>query len=372
MLAASVALLAQACARVPRPQFATIPAAADTVWYISARARVDGRDSRLLSDSLEFGFAVFARQPVADPARGTVELVLVDSMTMSEGAFAAALARRVDANAAPDDYAVWYVHGFGTSRHEVWTHAAMARVRTEGAAPWVVFSWPSNGSGVTWPRLDDLVTRAYRQDSAMASSSRAAYIGAQRVVTTTLGAQRVLLVAHSLGAQLVGEALAEDVTLRSELGAGPLRALAFVAPDVESRRFADYLVPAVTPLARRVLLYTSSRDRVLGLSRAVNESQRAGLHDGSPLVRTGLETVDVSRGPVAGGWLQRNAGNHHGIRLAAGALFDLTRIVGAERSGECRVAMGTATHEQPSLWRLTPAPTPLQVPAGEACRTAGR
>lgn len=325
----------------------------DTVWYISARARENGRATLRLTDTLEYGYAIFTRPAGGDRFTSRLRNALVDSVGLSESEFVTQLRARIRAHAAPHDFAVLYVHGFGTSLHEAWTFANTARARTGAEAPWIAFAWPSNGSGVAPPRRGEIFSRAYRDDSATAAGSHQAFAQATRTVIEAIGAPQVVLVAHSLGGQVVGETLAEDLALRTMLGASPLRAVAFVAPDMEARRFAEFVVPSVNPLTRRVVLYTSSRDRVLALSRAISNSERAGLHRGVPLMHDGLETVDVTAGLRAGGWLQQTFGTRHGVGGASGSLFDISWVVGPERSSTCRLALGTATEGVPGVWHLT-------------------
>lgn len=350
---APIAALAVACAPPPPVSIPPVPATADTVWYVSARERIDGRDSRQLADSLEYGFAVYARRR-ADPwITGRVELALADSARLSREEFVAALRARTMRVEAPEDFAVLFVHGYGTSLREAWSHVVSSRLRARSRAPWVVFCWPSNGAGVDWPRPGELFSRAYRDDSAAATASRPAFAQATRATLAAVGGGRLVLAAHSLGAQLVGEALAEDLPLRITLGADPLRAVAFIAPDVESRRFGDYVVPAVSPLARRVVLYTSSRDRLLTFSRQIHKSDRAGLARPRALVRPGLETVDVTDGVAAEGRWQRVFGTHHAIRRAASTMYDLAHVVGAGLAADCRAVLLSATLAADGSWRLT-------------------
>jgi hypothetical protein len=252
---------------------------------------------------------------------------------------------------------VLYVHGYATSLHEAWTYAAVARVRTGADAPWIAFAWPSNGSGIASPRIGALFARAYHDDSAAAASSRPAFVRALRSVIAGTGASRLVLAPHSLGAQVVGESLADDLPLRISLGATPLRAVAFIAPDVESRRFAEYIVPAVSPLTRRVLLYASSGDRVLALSRGINKS--AGLHDGTRSHPWGSGRRRLDR--AGAGMAAAGVFTHHAIHRASGTLFDLARVVGAERVPDCRLTLGTATLGGDRIWRLGPA-----IPRGAA------
>jgi esterase/lipase superfamily enzyme len=76
----------------------------------------------------------------------------------------------------------------------------------------------------------------------------------------------------------------------------------FVAPDHDAARFADTLVPALRGARIDCVLYTSRRDRALTISRRMHDTPRAGLAEPAPLVRDGLETVDVTDAFAADGW----------------------------------------------------------------------
>lgn len=361
----TIAILAIALGACARPRHsATSPAAApiDTVWYVSTREREEGRDTRTLAAEMEYGLALFHHAADADPRTGSLALALVDSVQLTQSAFVAALRERAGDTTAPQDYAVFYVHGFGTSLHEAWTFAAASYVRGGDRAPWIAFCWPSNGAGIARPTLREPLSQAYVDDSTEAVASRPAFARALRTVIGAAGASQVMLVAHSLGGQLVSESLASDDSLRVFLGAAPLRAIAFVAPDVEARRFTEYVVPALDPLTDRLVLYSSSRDRVLQVSGDRSLTRRAGRHRSSPLTHDGLETVDASEAVRAEGWLQRSFGNHHAIGQATGTLFDLSWIVGGRRAPECRLAIGSATQGASGVWVLADsAPTAAMV-----------
>lgn len=351
----SIAILAialGACARAKRAVAPPATASIDTVWYVSTRARDDGRDTRALADSMEYGLALFHHSAAADTRSESLDLTLVDSVRLTAADFVAALRERVRATIAPQDYAVFYVHGFGTSLHEAWAFAATSHLRGGDRAPWIAFCWPSNGAGIARPTLSEPLSQAYIDDSTMAVASQAPFALALQEVVDAVGAGQVMLVAHSLGSQLVSETLARDDSLRVFLGAAPLRAIAFVAPDVEARRFTEYVVPALDPLTDRLLLYSSSRDRVLRVSGDRSLTRRAGLHSSTPLTHAGLESIDASHGVRAEGWWQRTFGNHHAIGQATGSLFDLSWIVGGRRAPECRRQIGTATSRASGVWVL--------------------
>lgn len=342
----------------------------DTTWYVSTRARERGLDTRRLSDSLEFGFVITTRPGAGDPLTEGFDATLVDSLQLSPSAFVESVRERLRTSNAPDAAAILYVHGFGTSLHEAWQHAVHAGIRSRSPGPWIVFCWPSNGHGIDWPRRGELFWRAYRDDLVSAAESRAPFTRAAQFVLDAVGSDNLMLLTHSMGVQVAGEALASDSALRRRLAASPLRAAMFYAPDVAGERFSGFIIPAVKPLARRLLLYASTNDRLLAISRSVNKAERAGLIYGSAgtlLSLEGLESVDVTRGAAAENIWQRNLGSHHALRRSSGALFDIAYIVGGRLPATCREVLGTATRRTDGTWRLTSRPTP-PVDSLAACR----
>jgi esterase/lipase superfamily enzyme len=344
------------------------PTAVDTLFYISARDRAAESGPPQLAAALEYGVVMTRRPRLDDPTSDGARIAILDSVLLTREAFIAALQARVPYDAPAQEFAVLYTHGYGTSLHNLWEHSALARLRSRGEQPWIVFAWPSIGSGVAWPREGEILTSAYRQDSAAAAASRGKYAEALTTVHEAIGGARLLPVAHSLGGQLVGETLREDVALRARLSSDPLRALAFVSPDVEMRRFGEVLVPAVRPLTQRLLLYASADDRVLFFSERVNDSFRAGrvreVADG-PAVFEGLESVDMTDGQYANSWIVNAFGTRHALRRKSAALFDLVHLVGAQRDASCRQSLGTAERLTSGAWRLTPVevPSPRQAAA---------
>lgn len=200
------------------------------------------------------------------------------------------------------------------------------------------------------------------EDSAAASNSRPAFATLLGTLIDAAGSQQLLVVAHSLGAQLVGETLTADSTLRRTLERAPLRALAYFAPDVATSRFNQVVLPATSPLARRVVIYASSNDKLLTLSRTVNRSERAGLLRGNAALPVGLDLVDVTRGLSAENRVQRLFGSHHALRRATSALFDLFTVVANGLPPACRESFGTARVNTRGVWELTDVLPPWDHP----------
>ncbi len=353
----AVAAFASACAR-PTPGV-TAPMMVDTLFYVSARAREDGRDVARLADSLEYGIVLTRRPRLADPLTDAARIEILDTLPLSRAAFVDILAGCAGATADSARFAVMYTHGYGTSLRNLWEHAALARLRARGTQPWVVFAWPSIGSGVAWPRAGEVLTAAYRADSASAAASHGAFASALATAHEAIGGARLMLIAHSLGGQLIGEAFHDDSTLRARLRDDPLRAVAFVSPDIERQRFVTRIAPATAPLTQRLLLYASADDRVLFFSERVNESERAGRIADELLPRVvDVEAVDMTDGQYANSWLVHTFGTRHALRRKSAALFDLIHIVGAQRSPDCRLTLGTAVAVEAGVWKLTSVPVP--------------
>lgn len=335
------------------------PVVTDTVWYVSSRARDDrGRDTRRFADSLEYGLVVTQIEPRGDPVMDRLELRFVDSTRMTAAAFTAALRARAAATPGGDSLVVVGVHGFGTSLREAWAYSAEARVRARSTSPWLAFCWPSNGAGAAWPRAGEFFSRAYREDSIAAAASTPALVRTLRALVDAVGGRNLLVVAHSMGSQLVSATFG-DSTLREKLSAAPhrLRGLAFVAPDISTVYFGQQVLPRLGTVARRVVVYASTDDRMLKLSRTVNDTERLGLLRDNTLPFLGVETIDVTNGAAAESSAQRMVGTHHAVRRESAALFDL-HIVARGYSPACRALVKTAALDPRGIWKLTAQPLP--------------
>lgn len=317
----------------------------DTIFYVSARARDGGNDTHELASGLEYGMAMVHRHR-RTPDDGGITRDIADSLRLDSLAFVSALRTRLLQQPAPFDFAVLYVHGMGTSLHEAWQHTAAARTNAGGDIPWIVFCWPSIGAGLTWPARNAVFTAAYRRDSVMADSARQAFAVALGVIRDGVSSAQLVLASHSLGGQLVGESLRTDEAIRRPLLAAPLRAVAFLMPDVPAERLRDTIAPTLPDIAARRVLYVSRRDRVLAVARMIRRSERGGLRTDTtwlPPDRSLMETVDVSDATTDEGWFQRQFGTHHAMKRQVGLLLDLVHIVGAGRAVECREQLGVAT-----------------------------
>lgn len=349
-----------------------IEGGADTIYYVSSRARHDGRDSRALATSLEYGVAIMRRHRGSPDDRGASRDI-IDSTIIDSLAFVRQLRERMTQQTAPYDFAVLYVHGMGTSLHEAWQHTAAARGLAERDVPWIVFAWPSAGAPVTWPTGDALFTAAYRRDSAMAQQASHHFRPALATILEAMPPTQLVLASHSLGGQLVGESLRGTARMNDTLRAQPLRAVAFLMPDVSTTHFRDTIVPLFVPLAHRRVLYVSRHDRVLTLAHIADGITRTGLRTRPGWTTPDTvrwETVDVTRARTTEGWFQQRFGTHHAIKRQRGLFEDLVHVVGAQRAAVCRVQTNMATRTADGVFELGHMPLPLMALA--ACELTAR
>jgi esterase/lipase superfamily enzyme len=334
----------------------------DTTWYITNRARRDGRLVRAAADSLEFGFVVSRFRQRVGPGTGGpfvegMDADQIETKQLSRDDFTAALRARDSTGTAG---AIMYVHGYAVTFGLAITQASDIGHRGSHRGAVVVFAWPAHASVVSWPSTSAVFTRAYRNDSAMAVASHPAFREAASIVRDATGGGNLTIVGHSLGSRLVSEALAEPSALRDSLVAKPLPSLVLFAPDIGLSRFRDTLAASLRPVAARRIVYASDDDRLMTISRLVNHEYRAGQATAArTLVPLGIELVDVTNGRRVNGALLRLVEPGHGMRYASAALYDFFSVVrGVPES--CRPASGIAERAEDGTWRLSGGPVPAE------------
>jgi len=88
---------------------------------------------------------------------------------------------------------------------------------------------------------------------------------------------RVWLLANSMGAQVVADALSllyEDPALAD--ADTEIEDVVLTAPDVDGKEFNERFKQQITALADHLTVYVSSNDRALVMSRLINRSSRLG------------------------------------------------------------------------------------------------
>lgn len=172
-----------------------------------------------------------------------------------------------------------FLHGYRTTLASGLMRAAQLKVDMKIEGSVVLYSLPSRG---TW--------WAYGGDRDAAADP----IAAEHVrdlllaLSKDTGAERIHLVAHSLGSEMLMRALNELWKMEQPNPPKPFGEVIFAAPDVDHQDFVS-IVPRITELSERVTVYASQRDLPLMLVSWLVEKSRAGF---DPAKLAGLPNVD--------------------------------------------------------------------------------
>ncbi len=215
-----------------------------------------------------------------DPQR---HYAVSETVMMDRAGFRAELARQLQLRPTTQREAVLFVHGFNTSFIEGVYRVAQLGHDLNLSAVMLHFSWPSLGAPLAY---------AHDRDSALYSRD-----GLEAMIreSAASGSQRLLLVAHSMGSQLLMETL-RQIALRGDRALlNRIGGVILISPDVDVDVFRMQ-AQAIGVLPQPFLIVTSQRDRILQLSaQLTGQPQRLGnLADPARLDGLEVTLLDVS------------------------------------------------------------------------------
>jgi esterase/lipase superfamily enzyme len=208
-------------------------------------------------------------------------IVLKELTMMNADDFYGALRQEYDERAPENRSAFVFIHGFKTSFDDAAYRTAQLAYDLNFEGVPIMYSWPSK---------DNLL--AYRDDRREADRSwRHLQYFVERVARES-GALRIHLIAHSMGNQLLVNAL-DGLGRQPEIK--PLfDNVIMAAPDVDAKTFTEQNWAGIQDAAKRFTLYASSDDWALKVSRELNDFVRLGEAGGTLVVVPGLDTIDAS------------------------------------------------------------------------------
>jgi esterase/lipase superfamily enzyme len=202
-----------------------------------------------------------------------------------------------------------FVHGFNSSFEDAARRAAQLAYDLDFDGTPMLYSWPSQGSAT-----------AYAVDEASVGISGRKMSEFLEGVVAESGAERVHILAHSMGNRALIEALQTYLAKRAPDNRQHIFGqIVFTAPDVDR----DYFIDAIEPLrsaADRVTLYASSNDYALRSSQFLHGAPRAGTAGEFIIRLAGLDSIDMSSVPG-------DALGHTYFAANAGAIFDIFRLL---------------------------------------------
>jgi esterase/lipase superfamily enzyme len=186
-----------------------------------------------------------------------------------------------DAKAAGESpHALFFLHGFNVTFEEAAIRAAQIGVDLAVPGATAFFSWPSRGS-----------VTAYPADEATIEASEGAITDFLVDFATNCGAEKVHVIAHSMGNRGLLRALQRIAANAQTRGQVKFGQVFLAAPDVDRDLFLN-LARLYPEHAERTTLYASDADLPVHLSSQLHDAPRAGYYQ-PYTVAPGVDTVAV-------------------------------------------------------------------------------
>lgn len=252
-------------------------------------------------------------RPGGDPDRQF--LVSGGGRFADAGAFRRAVERDLATRAPGDRDIVLFVHGYNYSFAEgVYRTAQLAHdLQLPGVQ--AHFSWPSR-----------IKPYAYAGDRDGALYSRDGLVQTIELLAGAKGRGRIVLMAHSMGGQLLMETLRQlALTGRRDL-IDQIDGVVLMSPDLDLRLFRSQ-VRAIGPLPQPFVILSSPRDRALQLAALLSdEPVRLGnIPDARPVAD--LDVIVINTGAFNIGYGHFNVANSPALQRILTRMRDLDRIL---------------------------------------------
>ena len=265
------------------------------------------------------------------------EFVLLDQVKpLPKDDFVLRLQREIQSSPSKDVFV--FVHGYNNTFEDTARRAAQLAYDLDFDGTPIMYSWPSQGSLTGYFADEDMVE---------ASGQRLAeFLG---TVARQSGAERIHLIAHSMGNRVLLAALKTYLPTR-ERDSHPhaFGQVIFTAPDVDRDAFMSEF-PPLRGSADRLTLYASDSDVALRMSRYYHRIPRAGSA-GALIVRLqGLDTIDMSGLPA-------DVLGHSYFAANGGAVYDLLHLLwrgdAPDSPQRCSTGEGKAAGVTVAVWRF--------------------
>jgi|GEM_PF-2712446 len=183
-------------------------------------------------------------------------------------------------------HAFVFIHGYNVLFREAALRTAQLRYDLDFDGPAAFFSWPSNGSLLSY--ASDEETANLTERSGVLHDFLLDFIN-------ETGAESVHLIAHSMGNRLMTRAFEKLPNATNSDGHKTISQLIMAAPDVNPAEFM-LLADRIRELTRARTLYASEKDIALIGSEVLRMSNytRLGQGGASRVIIDGVQTIDAS------------------------------------------------------------------------------
>jgi pimeloyl-ACP methyl ester carboxylesterase len=223
-----------------------------------------------------------------------------------------------------------FIHGYNTKFDAGIERTAQLSVDLEIDGSTVFYSWPSAGS-----------LFGYKADRSQINAEAVQDLeNFLLILADKTGAERISVVAHSMGNEFL--TLALEQMARDRPDAQLFNEVIFASPDVDADDFIER-VSQIGNLAEDFTLYASSKDRALQASRRFNGTGRRAGDSAEPVLLPVLNTIDTSA--VSDGGLGHSD-------IFGGAFTDFQAILWLSLEPDQRCLLGRREEGNAVAWVL--------------------
>ncbi len=229
-------------------------------------------------------------------------------------------------------HALFFLHGFNVTFEEAAIRAAQLGCDLKVPGATAFFSWPSRGN-----------MAAYQADEATIQASERAITDFLVEFTAKCGAEKVHVIAHSMGNRGLLRALQRIAANAESRGKVKFGQIFLAAPDVDRDLFLD-LAELYPDHSERTTLYASDGDRAVHLSAMLHTAPRAGYYLPYTVVH-GVDTVAVPDFDI-------DLLGHSYFAQAEALLHDIHDLMRHNAAPAKRQRIVSTTHENVAFWKL--------------------
>jgi len=244
-----------------------------------------------------------------------------------DGAFRNDLAAAISRERRGRREAVVFVHGFNSTFAEGAYRLAQLGHDLDLSGVLVHYSWPSRAHALGY---------AYDRDSAL--FARDGFEALLRQVNGA-GADRVLIVAHSMGSALVMETLRQIAIRGDRALLDRIEAVVLISPDIDVDVFRAQ-AHRVGPLDNPIIIFTSRKDRALALSaRLTGQTDRLGnVTDVAELGDLDVVLLDTTAFSTGVGHF--NVANSPALLAVLGRIGDVDTVLASDQAARTGLLPG--------------------------------
>lgn len=254
------------------------PFTSSTVYYGTDRGREELSDPQRFyggeRGKVEYGETHLAISSEEDPA--SLNMVI----PLSREDYLNSLRQAVQSSESRTAFV--FIHGYNRSF-------------SQGAGMSVDFSRDIKFTGVpifwSWPSTNN--PAGYVEDRNNIRWGRPHLSAFLHDVIENSGAETVHLLGHSMGGFALVDAFLYDL-LPNNLDTSRIGEFVLLAPDIDAEVFRRDIGPNLVDAGMNITLYTSSNDKAMASSRAINGYPRAGDSFDGPTLVPGIETIDAT------------------------------------------------------------------------------